>query len=139
LDVEDEPIDRWVDGLEFRHTMSSEPDFSKLTPQEHLVLDLLGEGADGGTIAAKLGLSRKIVRDVVQSIMQKLGVHSRLEAAALQIRSDKDYALRTNLRRLPRGTARRSFAGSLPKRRTERTSRPRRSRGAKAALRSPST
>jgi DNA-binding CsgD family transcriptional regulator len=101
LDVEDERIDRWVDGLEFRQTMSSEPDFSKLTPQEHLVLDLLTEGTDGGTIAAKLGLSRKIVREVVQSIMQKLGVHSRLEAAALQVRSDKDYGLRSNLRRLP--------------------------------------
>ena len=89
------------DGLEFRQTMSSEPDFSKLTPQEHLVLDLLAEGTDGGTIAAKLGLSRKVVRSDVQSIMQKLGVHSRLEAASLQIRSDKDRLLRIELRGLP--------------------------------------
>jgi DNA-binding CsgD family transcriptional regulator len=89
------------DGLEFRQTMSSEPDFSKLTPQEHLVLDLLVEGADDGTIATKLGLSRKMVHAVVQSIEQMLGVHSRLEAAALQIRSDKDRLLRIKLRRLP--------------------------------------
>jgi DNA-binding CsgD family transcriptional regulator len=101
LDVEDERIDRWVDGLEFRQTMSSEPDFSKLTPQEHLVLDLLVEGADEGTIAAKLGLSRKMVHAVVQSIVQMLGVHSRLEAASLQIRSDKDRLLRIKLRGLP--------------------------------------
>jgi DNA-binding CsgD family transcriptional regulator len=89
------------DGLEFRQTMSSEPDFSTLTPEEHLVLDLLADGTDGGMIAAKLGLSRKVVRSDVQSIMQKLGVHSRLEAASLQIRSDKDRLLRIELRGLP--------------------------------------
>ena len=87
-------------GLVFPQPMSSEP-FSKLTPQEHQVLDLLAEGADGGTIAAKLGLSRKVVRADVQSIMQTLGVHSRLEAASLQIRSDKDRLLRIKLRGLP--------------------------------------
>jgi DNA-binding CsgD family transcriptional regulator len=80
--------------------MSSEP-FSKLTPQEHRVLDLLVEGVDGGTIAARLGLSRKMVRADVQSIMQKLGVHSRVEAAALYLRSDPDARLRFELRRLP--------------------------------------
>ena len=83
----------------FPQPMSSEP-FSKLTPQEHQVLDLLAEGADGGMIAAKLGLSRKVVRADVQSIMQKLGVHSRLEAAAHHIRSDEDFGLRTALREL---------------------------------------
>jgi DNA-binding CsgD family transcriptional regulator len=80
--------------------MGSEP-FSKLTPREHQVLGLLAEGADGGTIAAKLGLSRMMVRTDVQSIMQKLGVHSRLEAATLLVRSDKDRGLRIELRRLP--------------------------------------
>ena len=85
--------------LVFPQPMSSEP-FSKLTPQEHQVLDLLAEGADGGMIAAKLGLSRKVVRADVQSIMQKLGVHSRLEAAAHHIRSDEDFGLRTALREL---------------------------------------
>ena len=84
----------------FPQTMSSGP-FSNLTPQEHQVLGLLAQGADGGTIAASLGLSRKMVRADVQSIMQKLGVHSRLEAASLQIRSDKDRLLRIKLRGLP--------------------------------------
>jgi DNA-binding CsgD family transcriptional regulator len=81
--------------------MDSEPDFSKLTPQEHRVLRLLAEGAEGNTIAAKLGLTRNVVRADVQSIMQKLGVHSRLEAAAVALRSDKDRELRLELRRLP--------------------------------------
>jgi Bacterial regulatory proteins, luxR family len=65
------------------------------------VLDLLAEGADGGTIAAKLGLSRKLVQADVQSIMQKLEVHSRVEAAAHHLRSDPDAKLRIELRRLP--------------------------------------
>src|SRR5512138_976044 len=81
--------------------MDSEPDFSKLTPQEHRVLGLLVEGAEGRTIAARLGLTRNAVRADVQSIIQKLGVHSRLEAAALALRSDKDRELRLELRRLP--------------------------------------
>jgi len=73
---------------------------AELTPHERRVLDLLAQGVDGGTIAAKLGLTRKIVHADVQSIMQKLGVHSRLEAAAHHLRSDKDLGLRTALRQL---------------------------------------
>src|SRR6266566_10052316 len=74
---------------------------AELTPHERQVLDLLAQGADGGTIAAKLGLTRKIVQADVQSIMQKLGVHSRLEAAARHFRSDQDAGLRADLRQLP--------------------------------------
>jgi DNA-binding CsgD family transcriptional regulator len=84
----------------FPQTMSSGP-FSNLTPQEHQVLGLLAQGADGGTIAASLGLSRKMVRADVQSIMQKLEVHSRVEAAAHYLRSDPDARLRFELRGLP--------------------------------------
>ena len=76
------------------------PEDAELTPHERHVLDLLAQGADGGMIAAKLGLTRKVVRADVQSIMQKLGVHSRLEAAAHRVRSDKDFELRTALREL---------------------------------------
>jgi DNA-binding CsgD family transcriptional regulator len=81
--------------------MDGDPTHQELTPQEHQVLDLLAEGADGGTIAAKLGLSRNMVRADVQSIMQKLEVHSRLEALVHHLRSDQDAGLRANLRRLP--------------------------------------
>jgi DNA-binding CsgD family transcriptional regulator len=81
--------------------MDGDPTHQELTPQEHQVLDLLAEGADGGTIAAKLGLSRNMVRADVQSIMQKLEVHSRLEAVVHHLRSDQDAGLRANLRRLP--------------------------------------
>jgi two-component system, NarL family, nitrate/nitrite response regulator NarL len=59
---------------------------SQLTPREREVLGLLVEGADGGTIADRLGISRNTVRTHVQSILTKLQVHSRLEAATLAVR-----------------------------------------------------
>jgi DNA-binding CsgD family transcriptional regulator len=80
--------------------MGGEPVHPELTPHERHVLDLLAQGVDGDTIAAKLGLTRKIVHADVQSIMQKLGVQSRVEAAAHHLRSDEDVGLRTALREL---------------------------------------
>jgi two-component system nitrate/nitrite response regulator NarL len=59
---------------------------SQLTPREREVLGLLVEGADGRTIAARLSISRNTVRTHVQSILTKLQVHSRLEAATLAVR-----------------------------------------------------
>lgn len=59
---------------------------SQLTPREREVLGLLVEGADGRTIAARLNISRNTVRTHVQSILTKLQVHSRLEAATLAVR-----------------------------------------------------
>ena len=76
------------------------PEDAELTPHERHVLDLLAQGLDGDTIAAKVGLTRKIVQADVQSIMQKLGVNSRIGAAAHHVRSDKDFGLRTALREL---------------------------------------
>jgi two-component system nitrate/nitrite response regulator NarL len=59
---------------------------SLLTTREREVLALLVEGADGGTIAGRLGISRNTVRTHVQSILTKLQVHSRLEAATFAVR-----------------------------------------------------
>jgi DNA-binding CsgD family transcriptional regulator len=119
--------------------MDGDPTHQELTPQEHQVLDLLAEGADGGTIAAKLGLSRNMVRTDVQSIMQKLEVHSRLEAVVHHLRSDQAPASVPIFAGSRRVTAKHSFAGSLPQKRIVTTSLPRHSRDARAALISPST
>jgi DNA-binding CsgD family transcriptional regulator len=59
---------------------------SSLSARERQVLALLVEGADGPEIARRLDLSRNTVRTHVQSILTKLQVHSRLEAATLAIR-----------------------------------------------------
>jgi two-component system nitrate/nitrite response regulator NarL len=59
---------------------------SQLTERECDVLQLLSEGATSATIADRLGISRNTVRTHVQSVLGKLGVHSRLEAAAFAVR-----------------------------------------------------
>jgi DNA-binding NarL/FixJ family response regulator len=59
----------------------------QLTPREHEVLTLLVQGVSGDTIAQRLGISRNTTRTHIQSILTKLQVHSRLEAAAFAVRS----------------------------------------------------
>jgi DNA-binding CsgD family transcriptional regulator len=49
-------------------------------------LALLVEGLDTAAIARKLTVSRTTVRTHVQSVLTKLGVHSRLEAASFAVR-----------------------------------------------------
>jgi two-component system, NarL family, nitrate/nitrite response regulator NarL len=58
----------------------------QLTYRELDVLRLLAEGMRGEAIARKLGISRNTVRTHVQSILTKLQVHSRLEAATFAVR-----------------------------------------------------
>ena len=57
-----------------------------LTASEREVLHLLTEGLDGGAIAEKLFLSQATVRNHIQHILAKLGVHSRVEAVAFALR-----------------------------------------------------
>lgn len=57
-----------------------------LTARERECLNLLVEGLDTSGIATKLGVSAATVRTHVQSVLTKLGVHSRLEAASYAVR-----------------------------------------------------
>jgi two-component system nitrate/nitrite response regulator NarL len=59
---------------------------AQLTPRERQVLELLVEGRDNATIARRLSVSGNTVRTHVQSILTKLGVRSRLQAAAFAVR-----------------------------------------------------
>jgi two-component system, NarL family, nitrate/nitrite response regulator NarL len=54
-----------------------------LTRRERQCLELLVQGQDTAAMVASLGVSAATVRTHVQSLLVKLGVHSRLEAAAL--------------------------------------------------------
>jgi DNA-binding NarL/FixJ family response regulator len=58
-----------------------------LSARELDVLQRLGDGESTGDIAAALFVSVNTIRNHVQSIMQKLGVHSRLEAVAHAVRT----------------------------------------------------
>ncbi len=59
---------------------------AQLTRREREVLGLLVRGAGGLEIAEELGISRNTVRTHVQSILTKLQVHSRLQAATFAVR-----------------------------------------------------
>jgi two-component system, NarL family, response regulator LiaR len=54
-----------------------------LTPREHDVLICLAQGRSPAEIADELGVSANTVRTHTNKIFAKLGVHSRLEAAAV--------------------------------------------------------
>ena len=58
----------------------------QLSPREREVLSLLAEGAGSDEIAQRLSVSPNTVRTHVQSILTKLQVHSRLEAATFAVR-----------------------------------------------------
>ncbi|MFB3738225.1 MAG: response regulator [Candidatus Velamenicoccus archaeovorus] len=66
---------------------------SQLTPRELEVLGLLARGADSRQMSSELGVRVNTVRTHIHSILSKLGVSSRLEAAA--------FAVRNGLVRLP--------------------------------------
>jgi DNA-binding NarL/FixJ family response regulator len=59
----------------------------KLTRREKEVLALLAQGADNAAIAQPLVISPETARTHVQNVLGKLGVHSRLEAAAFVVQN----------------------------------------------------
>jgi DNA-binding NarL/FixJ family response regulator len=61
---------------------------TQLTAREQECLTLLVEGLNTAAMATRLGVSTTTIRSHVQAILTKLGVHSRLEAAALAVRCD---------------------------------------------------
>jgi DNA-binding NarL/FixJ family response regulator len=59
---------------------------SDLTAREQEILTLIAEGLTNSAIATRLFISVNTVRNHVQSILAKLGAHSKLEALSLAIR-----------------------------------------------------
>jgi DNA-binding NarL/FixJ family response regulator len=56
---------------------------AKLTPRELEVLRLIADGRNTAEVAAELFIGAATVRHHSRGILRKLGVHSRLEAAAV--------------------------------------------------------
>jgi len=66
--------------------------FSSLSQQEKMVLKLIAEGKTNREIAQKLFLGEGTVRNYVSSILLKLGVSNRAEAAAFSVSHNlQDY------------------------------------------------
>jgi DNA-binding NarL/FixJ family response regulator len=59
-----------------------------LTPREIEVLEAISDGLSTTKIASLLGVSSATVRSHVKSLLAKLGLHSRVEAVSLILRSD---------------------------------------------------
>lgn len=66
-----------------------EQSVSRLSPREREVLQLLSEGLSTAVIAKRLGVSNVTIRNHLQHIQNKLGVHSQVDTVA--------YAYRHNL------------------------------------------
>jgi two-component system, NarL family, response regulator DevR len=61
--------------------------FADLTEQERRVLAHVADGASNRAIADRMGLAEKTVRNYVSSILAKLGIDSRAQAAGYAIRN----------------------------------------------------
>jgi two-component system response regulator DevR len=65
----------------------TDPKLARLSPQEDRILDKVGQGLTNRQIAEQIHLSDKTVKNYVSSILSKLEVHRRSEAAAYVARA----------------------------------------------------
>jgi DNA-binding NarL/FixJ family response regulator len=65
---------------------STNPLLDRLTVHERNILDLIGEGLTNRQIAQRLSLAEKTVKNYVSSVLSKLGLESRTQAAILVTR-----------------------------------------------------
>ncbi len=73
---------------------SDEGGLADLTPQEHRIFDLIGEGYSNRQIADELFLAEKTVKNYISGLFAKLGMTRRTEAAALAARVDERHRRR---------------------------------------------
>ncbi len=81
------PVPRQWWGPEHESTRRQETDELRfLTGRERQVLEALVRGVSTGEIATELGVEVSTARTHIQNVLVKMGVHSRLEAAAMVTR-----------------------------------------------------
>jgi two-component system response regulator DevR len=71
-----------------------DPKLARLSPQEERILDMVAEGATNREIAERIKLSDKTVKNYVSTILHKLEVARRSEAAAYISRAHAEEAKR---------------------------------------------
>ena len=64
-----------------RHPAQPDPRISELTPREREILDLIAEGLSNKEIGARLFLAEKTVKNYVSSLLAKLNMQRRTQAA----------------------------------------------------------
>jgi two-component system, NarL family, response regulator DevR len=74
-----------------RDRVASDRPVVALTGQEKRVLDLIGEGLTNRQIAEHMFLAEKTAKNYVSSLLAKLGMHRRTEAAVFAVRHASDH------------------------------------------------
>jgi len=72
------------------HAAGEDP-LAALTAQEKRVLELIGQGLTNRQIAQHMFLAEKTAKNYVSSLLAKLGMHRRTEAAAFAVRHPSDH------------------------------------------------
>lgn len=71
---------------------ATNPALDRLTPHEKNILELIGEGLTNRQIAGRLSLAEKTVKNYVSSMLAKLGLESRTQAAIFVTREHNGEA-----------------------------------------------
>ncbi|MFE5308635.1 response regulator [Isoptericola sp. NPDC056573] len=72
-----------------REKTAADDPLADLTPQERRILVLVGEGLTNRQIGAELFVAEKTVKNYVSSLLAKLGLERRVQAAVLAVRLDQ--------------------------------------------------
>jgi len=75
-----------------RSGSETDPRLASLTPQERRILDLIAKGDTNRQIAAELHLAEKTVKNYVSTLLHKLGMERRTQAASYAARLDERSA-----------------------------------------------
>ncbi len=84
-------LDPAVTGKVLARLRSPEPEDDRLvhlSPQERRLLELIGEGMTNRQIGAEMFLAEKTVKNYVSTLLGKMGMHRRTEAAVYAARLD---------------------------------------------------
>jgi DNA-binding NarL/FixJ family response regulator len=77
---------RVMSRIRAREHQSAPPELARLSPREREVLELIGEGLTNRAIGERLHLAEKTVKNYVSSLLAKLGMQRRSQAAAFVAR-----------------------------------------------------
>jgi two-component system, NarL family, response regulator DevR len=85
---------RVLDRLRKAKIDEKDPKLSRLSPQEERILDMIADGLTNKEIGERINLSDKTVKNYVSSILQKLEVARRSEAASFIARVRAEEGMR---------------------------------------------
>jgi two-component system, NarL family, response regulator DevR len=81
---------RVLDRLRQHKDILRDEKLSRLTAQEERILTMIADGKTNGEIGAEIHLAEKTIKNYVSSILTKLEVARRAEAAAYLVRHERD-------------------------------------------------